>query len=168
MRCYPLRLRIVAVVLAAAVVVGTTVGWIALPAHLRAQFTAFQLATLIALLLAVLLVIGAVALSYVEADQDGMVFRNGLRTHRLTWSDVSRLSYRSGEPWASVWVLSGAGASTPRLAEPDGQPGVTEEVGAPEPHKLILLGIQRSDRARADRAVAQLRELHPATRSHAP
>lgn len=184
MKCYPLRLRIVGVTLTVAVVVGTVVGWIALPTHLRAQFTPFQLATLVALLLAVLVVIGSVSFSYVEAGPKGLVFRNGLRTHRVTWDRVTRVSYRNGEPWASVWVMPGhpgpgetadasttvreqSGTAVREQSGPDGHRRESDHGPAPEPHKHILLGIQRSDRARAERAVAQLRRLHAATRSPA-
>lgn len=179
MRCYPLRLRVVSGVLVAAVALGTVIGWTALPAHLRAQFSVVQLATLVALLLALILVIGLVALSYVDAGQHGLVFRNGLRTHRIGWPRVARVSYRSGDPWPFIWVFphSPATADPSQTAErkqphPNGwrrngadQPG--DAGSQPEPERLVLLGIQRSDRRRADRAVTQLRRLH-ATQSHAP
>jgi hypothetical protein len=138
--CYPLRLRIVAGILVAAVVFGTIVGWATLPERLRAQWSAFELATLVVFLLGVIVAIGLVALSYVQADRDGLVFRNGLHTHRMSWAQVTQLAYRGGDPWVSVWVLP-------------------ETDIAAEPTRLAILGIQRSDRKRAQRAVAELRRL---------
>lgn len=149
MRCYPLRLRFVVVILTALIAVGMVLGWVSLPSRVQAQFTLPQLATLIGVIVAVVVVIGLVAGSYVRADDTGLVFRNGLRTYRYDWLSVVRVTYRNGDPWASVWVSE----------------STTEE--AAEPTRMMLLGIQRSDRSRAQQAVSQLRRLH-ATRCHEP
>jgi hypothetical protein len=140
MSCYPLRLRIVATTLTAAVIAGTIIGWMALPGQQRARWSAFELATLVVFLLGVIVTIGLLASSYVRADRDGLVIRNGLQTHRVSWAHVTQLAYRSGDPWVSVWVL------------PD------TDVAA-EPTRMAILGIQRSDHKRAQRAVTELRRL---------
>lgn len=150
MRCYPLRLRFVVVILTALVAVGMVVGWMSLPSRVQAQFTLVQVGTLIGVFVAVVAVIGLVAWSYVRADDTGLVFRNGVRTYRYDWASVVQVTYRNGDPWASVWVCQD-----------------TTGGDATEPGRLMLLGIQRSDRGRAQQAVNELRRLH-ATRCREP
>lgn len=168
-RCCPRRLRVVVGVVAALVISGAAVGWVSLPRHVQVQFSLPQLATLIAVLLALILGIGAMASSYVEAGEDGLVFRNGLRTHRFAWTRVIRVSYGSGDPWASLWVLpEGDGASrfdTDVFHASTGGDGHSHAAGEsdgehPDPKRWMLLGIQRSDRGRAQQAVTDLRRLH--------
>ncbi|HEY9293804.1 MAG TPA: PH domain-containing protein [Microlunatus sp.] len=137
MVCYPRKLRIVGGVFASALVLVTIFGWFALPIHLRQQFTPFQIITLLVFLAAILAVIAMAALSVVRADQQGVVLRNGIRTHRLAWQQVHGVLYRQGDPWPTL--LTG---------------------DRDDPHRQLVLGIQRTDGDRALRAVAELRELY--------
>ncbi len=136
---YPRVLRVVGGIFSAALVGMVIIGWMALPAHLRALFTPFQVATLLAVLVALVGVIGLVAGSSVRADAQGVTVRNGLRVRRFDWPDVHRVLFRPGDPWATLLV----GRSD-------------------DPVRVQLLGIQRSDGDRADRAVAELRRLQAA------
>lgn len=133
---YPRRMRLVGGAFSAALVIIVIIGWIALPSHLRAQFTPSQVITLLLVLFAIIGVIMAVAMSTVRADASGLVIRNGLRTHRIGWQQVRGLVYRDGDPWPTLLIND-----------------------RDDPDKIMLLGIQRTDHARADQAVADLRRL---------
>lgn len=136
---HPRRLRIVGAVFAGALVIVVIIGWIALPSHLKALFTPFQLITLLAVLVVIVGMITGLALSMIRADENGVVLRNGLSTRRYSWQQVHRVVYGSGDPWPTLHV-----------GDPD------------DPRRQIVLGIQRSDGARATRAVQELRRLHQA------
>jgi hypothetical protein len=139
---YPRKIRVVGGIFSAALVIMVIIGWAALPAHLRAQFSAFQLITLLAVLVALIGVIGLVACSTVRADAGGVRVRNGLRVHQLGWDQVHRVVYRSGDPWATLLI-----------GDPD------------DPHRVVLLGVQRSDGERTDRVVTGLRRLRNESRA---
>ena len=129
------RLVIINCALWSAVLTGASLaGWYALPAEIRALFTAAQVATLLLFLAFILGFLWTVGLSYVRADDRGLRFRNGLRTHERTWRDVRGIRFRDGDPWAFV------------------------ELEGPV-DRLALMGIMRTDGARAERLVADLREL---------
>lgn len=114
--------------------------WFALPQSLRSTFTVFQVLTLLAVLVAVIILLGAVSASVVVADADGVKLRNGLHTHHYRWSQIHRIDFGPGDPWAFVWV------------KPDDE--------HPEGLKRLVLAVQRSDGVRAQRAVDGLRALH--------
>ena len=57
----------------------TAFGWFLLPAEIRALFTLSQRLTLLGVLAVLILVILALASSYVRADPNGLRVRNGLR-----------------------------------------------------------------------------------------
>lgn len=138
---HPRRLRIVGAIFAGALVIVVIVGWIALPPHLKALFTPFQLITLLAVLVVIVGMITGLALSSVRADQQGIWLRNGLSVRRFDWSEIHRIVYLDGNPWPTLHV-----------GDPD------------DPRRQMVLGIQRSDGARAVRAVAELRRLRQAAR----
>lgn len=142
MTSYPRRIRIVGTIMSSALVIMVVIGWIAMPENLRATFTPFQVITLLAVLFVIIGLIAGIALSVVRADDEGLTVRNGLRTHRISWSQVLRVSFRDGDPWAALLINS-----------------------ADDPDRLMLMGIQRNDHERADRAVAELRRLHAARRT---
>lgn len=120
-------------------------GWFALDAHIRALFTIPQILTL--LFFAGFMITGmmSMGLSRVIADEEGVWFRNGLRIHRASWTEVAEVRYRHGDPWA--YLVFGDGSED-----------------AP---KKMLMGVQTTDGARAVEAVATLRELHAAARDRA-
>jgi hypothetical protein len=132
-RLRPLGVRVASVVLAV-VLVGTVVAvWYAMPPDIRQQFTTFQKATVIAMMLAGIVVGHALSRCRVDADEGGLTLVNGYRTHRLDWNQVVAVSLRPGNPWALLDLSDG----TTRSA----------------------LGIQGSDGDRARRQVRQLRAL---------
>ncbi|MFL6026500.1 MAG: PH domain-containing protein [Friedmanniella sp.] len=137
----PRRLRIAAVVMALALVAITVLGWLALPREIRVLFTLSQRLTLLTLLGFLLLVMGALALSYVRADREGLRFRNGLRTHTVSWARVQAVILRPGDPWAYLLLLP-----------PDGRRVSTDL----DVEKRQLMGIQAGDGATARAAVEAL------------
>lgn len=149
----PRRLRAFATVSGLALCVLYLAGWFALPASLRAEFTDFQVLTLLVFLAAALTVLWALASSSVRADTEGLRVRNALRVHVLPWARVHAIVLRRGDPWAFV-LLNPA----------DGSP-FTPDLDA---EKRALMGIQRNDGERAIREVAELRSLLRQYGQHAP
>ena len=145
----PRRLRVVAVGLSVALTVATAVGWLALPANLRATFTTFQILTLLSVLAFLVLVMLSLGTSYVRADADGLRFRNGLRTHSVGWARVHKILLRRGDPWALLLLKPADGG--PFVADLDAE-------------KRQLMGIQSGDGRHAE---AALRELRALQRRHA-
>jgi len=121
--------RIVAYGVAVLMVVLTVVIGVALPSYV--EFTPFELATLAAILVAVLVLLHAVGRSVVRVTDDGIEVVNGYRTRRVAWSQVKGFAMNDGAPW-------------PTMVYGDDE-------------RMILFAIQRSDGAYADDAVAYLR-----------
>ena len=140
----PRRLRVLAVV-ASVVLTGVVVlGWIALPSHLRDQFTLSQRLTLLALLAVLVFIMAAIASSSVRADADGLRLRNGLRRYAVPWSRVHKIVLRPGDPWALLL-----------LKPTDGRPFEVDL----DADKRQLMGIQANDGEASRRAVLTLRRL---------
>lgn len=127
----PRRSLLTASVLSVVLVAATIVGWVALPPEIQTQFTGPQLLTLGFFVLVMVGFMMSVGLSYVRADGAGLEFRNGLRTHRLLWAQVRGFRFTENDPWAYV-LLDG------------------------DPEQRPLLGIQRTDRDRAEADAARL------------
>lgn len=89
-------------VLSVALVAAAGVGWLALPPHIRAQFSGFQAGTLVFFIAIMVAFMMAVGLSYVRVDGEGLRFRNGLVSGRLPWREITGFRYRHGDPWAYV------------------------------------------------------------------
>ena len=130
----PRATLLMAVVLSAVLLVAAAIGWQLLPPEIQVLFTGFQLATLaffVAVMVAMMLGIG---LSSVRADADGLLVRNGPRVHRIAWAQIEGFRFTGHDPWAYVLV--------------DHEPG-----------NRPLIAVQRVDGARAEAAVARLRDL---------
>lgn len=145
----PRRLRVVAGVIAAALVALTFYGWFALPPEIRVLFTASQVLTLLGVLGTLVLVIVGVAASSVRADGEGLRVRNGLLVHVVPWSRVHKVMLRPGDPWAFA------------LLRPEGEVGA-DFVPDLDTQKRHLVGIQAHDGAYAQEAVAELRRRRAA------
>ncbi len=146
----PRRLRVVAGVIAAALVALTFYGWFALPREIRVLFTVSQLLTLLGVLGALVLVMVGVAASSVRADASGLRVRNGLRVHHVPWARVHRVIMRPGDPWAFA------------LLRPEGDEPDVPFTPDLDTQKRHLVGIQAHDGAYAEQAVAELRRRHAA------
>ncbi|CAN5904287.1 hypothetical protein BH20ACT6_BH20ACT6_20130 [soil metagenome] len=127
----PLGALIVASLSGASLVVMIAVVAFALPDRARGDFTLAQDITLVLILAGALTVLYGIGRTQVRVDARGLHVVNGFRHHRLSWAQAVRVSLARGAPWA---VLDTAAGDT-----------------------VQLMGIQRSDGARATRAVRELR-----------
>lgn len=127
-----------------ALLVGASVlGWVAIGSDLRARFSVIQVLTLIIFLVFMvggLLVVGT---SYVRADATGLSVRNALRRHDLAWEQIRDIRFGQGGSWAYAYLRP----------SPDG------------PERLMLLGIQGVDGARARRLLDAVRACRPEAES---
>jgi hypothetical protein len=127
----PRRALLTASVLSAVLLAATVVGWVAMPVQTRDLFTPPQLLTLGFFVLVMIGFMMSVGLSVVRADDDGLTFRNGLRTHHLDWDQVAGFRFTENDPWAYV---------------------LTDD----DPDQRPLLGLQRTDHERAETALVAL------------
>ena len=137
---YPRAVATISIVVVLGLIAFSLVMWFALPDSLRQTFTLFQRLTLVAVVVAIAIVLGATSASYVVADADGLRLRNGLHRHRYAWADIQRIDFGPGDPWVHLWIR-------PDEQNPDGV-------------RRYVLGIMRSDGDRAQRAVGELRAMH--------
>lgn len=133
----PRRALWTAIALSAVLIVAAGLGWVLLPAEIQAQFTVPQLATLAFFVGVMVVFMMSLGLSYVRVENDQLVFRNGLRTHRLGWDQIRGFRFGENDPWAYVLTVG-------------------------EPEQRALLGIQRTDAEHAD---ADLVEIEQAWRT---
>jgi hypothetical protein len=98
--------------------------WLMLPHEVQDDFTAFELATLVAFFAAVLVVLFAVYRSSATADEDGLTVVNGYRTHRYRWAEVVRVSMSPNRPWALIDLADGETMSVLAIQGSDGERAV--------------------------------------------
>ena len=141
----PHLVRVIAIISTIALCAMFAIGWLLLPAEIRALFTVSQLLTLLGVL--ALFVFGLVALgsSYVRADATGLRIRNGLRAYAVPWSHVHKIILRPGDPWALLLMMPA-----------DGRPFEADF----DAEKRQLMGIQAVDGRLAKAAVNELRVRH--------
>lgn len=122
---------------AAAVLVGCVVCWIAFPPEVRATFSPAQSATLVLVLGFLVASLVAYSRCSVRVEPTVLVLHNVWRRRRIPWAEVQGLRYRHDDPWPMV-LLAGE-------------------------RRVGVMGIQTADgpRARADAA-----ELAAAMRPH--
>ncbi len=130
---------IVAVGLSLVLTLGAAAAYYALDAPSRALVSGFQLWTLIFFVVFMDAIMLAVAVGYVKADASGLTFRNGFRKHHLPWEAVTGIRYQSGDPWPYVLL--------------------NVEFAGDDHDRIMMLGIQSSDGAYAERQVARLRQV---------
>jgi hypothetical protein len=141
----PHRVRVIAIIATLALCLLTAIGWILLPAEVRALFTLSQRLTLLGVLALLIVGMGALASSYVRADPNGLRIRNGLRVHVVPWDRVHKIILRPGDPWALLLITAADGR--PFEADLDAE-------------KRQLMGIQTVDGLLAKAAVNELRGRH--------
>ena len=129
----PLGVRIAINVAGALLLLVVVVMWLALPAEIRHQFTAFQVLTILAIGAAMYACGYALARSRVVAREEGLTIVNGYKTRRLEWNEVLAVQLRSGSPWAILDLSDGT--------------------------SVAAMGIQGSDGSRAVQQVRQMRAL---------
>ncbi len=141
-RVRPLGVRIAIIAVLAGLGAVCAVVWIGFGPQVRAQFTPFQISTLLVLGGLILASGHAVARSRVDVRADGLTVVNGYRTRELDWRDVTAVRMRPGAPWASLQRADGT--------------------------VVALLGIQQTDGARAEVAVRRLRAVARAAHRGTP
>ena len=129
----PFGVRLAIFVLGGLLVLVVLVMWFALPAEIRAQFTALQLGTVLVLGVVFYSAGFALARSRVVAREDGLTVVNGYRTRRFEWNEILAVSLRNGSPWAEIDLSDGT--------------------------TVPAMGIQGSDGPRALRQVREVRAL---------
>ncbi|MEO6604498.1 MAG: PH domain-containing protein [Aeromicrobium sp.] len=92
--------RIVAYGVAVLLIVLSTIIGVALPSYVT--FTPFELATLAAILITVLVLLHAVGRSLVRVHDDRIEIVNGYRTHDIPWSEVKGFAMNDGAPWPTM------------------------------------------------------------------
>lgn len=135
----PRRALWTAIALSAVLIVAASLGWVLLPAEIQTQFTVPQLATLAFFVGVMVVFMMSLGLSYVRVEDDRLVFRNGLRTHRLAWNQIRGFRFGENDPWAYVLTVS-------------------------EPEQRALLGIQRTDAEHADADLVEIEQAWRAAR----
>ena len=136
----PVRLLSVVSAFSALLVIATVGIAVGLGAEVRANFTPLQTITLLIFVAFIVVLIMALGLSYGRAERDGFAWRNGIRTHRVEWSEIRGLVFRSGDPWAYLLVES---------------PNALSD----EPRRIAVMAIQSTDRASAHDKADRLRGL---------
>ena len=129
----PLGVRLAGLIFGGALLVVCAFAWVAFDDETREAFSPFQRGTIVALGLLLYGAGYALARSRVLAESTRLVVVNGYRRREYVWAEVLAVHLAPGAPWA---VLD--------LADGTSQPA---------------MGIQGSDGARAQRAVAELRLL---------
>lgn len=122
----PVGARVVAYVVAVALIVMTVViGWF-LPEDITFSFS--ELVTLALVLGATLALLHGVGRSVVKADDAGVHVLNGYRRHDLAWSDVAGFSMNTGAPWPTLVTRDDERVMLFAIQRSDGQ-GVRGAVG---------------------------------------
>jgi Bacterial PH domain len=141
----PRRVRMIAIVASLALCILGAIGWLLLPAEIRALFPLTHRLALLGILGFTIAVMAVLASSYVRADGSGLRIRNGLRVHLVPWERVHKIILRPGDPWAQLL-----------LKPPDGQPFEADL----DAERRQLMGIQAVDGSLATAAVNELRVRH--------
>jgi len=116
----PFGVRMVIIVLGTLLTVVVVTMWFAFPAEVRAQFTVFQICTVIVLGLGFYACGYALARSRVVAREDGLTLVNGYRSRHVTWNEVIAVNLRPGSPWAVLDLSDGTSVSAMGIQSSDG------------------------------------------------
>ena len=141
----PRRVRLIAIVSSLALCILAAIGWLLLPAEVRALFPLSHRLGLLGILAFPIAVMAVLASSYVRADGSGLRIRNALRVYAMPWERVHKIILRPGDPWAQLL-----------LKPADGRPFEADL----DAEKRQLMGIQTVDGPLAVAAVKELRVRH--------
>jgi hypothetical protein len=133
----PFGVRLAIAVFGTVLLVAAAATWFAFPPHIRAEFTLFQRATLLAFGLMLYAIGYGLARSRVVAREDSVTIVNGYRSRRFEWNEVIAVTLRRGSPWAVLDLSDGT--------------------------SVAAMGIQGSD---GDRAMLQARQLRTLVERH--
>lgn len=120
----PLGVRVVGGVSGLALVVVVFAAWFGFSPKVRAEFTAYEIGTLIFLGLLALAVWFALMRCRVSASEEGVVVVNGYRRREFEWAQIVSVSLRRGAPWATIDLSDGTTISAMGIQNADGQRGI--------------------------------------------
>ena len=112
---------IVSISMGTVLVVVALAMWFGLPAESRASFSWLQTVTLTLVLIALLYGLYRLARMRVRADEAGLTVVNLVRTRRLEWAQVLRVSLRSGDPWVQLDIDDGTTVAVMAIQTADGR-----------------------------------------------
>lgn len=116
------RLGLVVASVMAVLLVVTGVGmWVALPSSARADFSPFQVVTLLLLLLAILYGLYRLARIRLHVDEHGLTIVNLVRSRRLEWAQVLNVNLRPGDPWVQLDLDDGTTLPVMAIQSADGR-----------------------------------------------
>jgi Bacterial PH domain len=141
----PRRVRMIVIISTLAICLLAVIGWLLLPADIRALFPLTHRLALLAIWAFLIAIMMALASSYVRADAQGLKIRNVFRVHHVPWANVHKIILRPGDPWAQV------------LLKPDDGRPFEADLDA---DRRSLMGIQAVDGPRATAAVNEIRVRH--------
>ena len=107
---YPRVTTLTAIGLSVVLLIAAWVGWQALPPDIQELFNGAQVATLVLFILVMLGMMLGIGLSNVRADDEGLLIRNGLRTHRIGWQQIEGFRFTAHDPWAYVLLVDDPGS----------------------------------------------------------
>ncbi|HET6153164.1 MAG TPA: PH domain-containing protein [Marmoricola sp.] len=116
----PFGARLMGTVLGAMLLALTITAWIAVGAKDRAQFTGFQLGTLVFLGLIAFGVWLALMRSRVTVTSSGVIVVNGYRRRDYAWAEIVSVNLRRGAPWAGLDLSDGTSISALAIQSTDG------------------------------------------------
>ena len=135
----------IAIISSVTLCIVAAIGWLVLPAEVRALFPLTHRLGLLVILAFPIASMAILASSYVRADGSGLRIRNALRVHLVPWERVHKIILRPGDPWAQLL-----------LKPADGRPFEADL----DAEKRQLMGIQTVDGPLAVAAVKELRVRH--------
>jgi hypothetical protein len=116
----PVAARIVATVAGLCIVAVSAAAWIALPAHMKAEFDWIQRATLLLVFGAALAVLWGIARCRLVAREDGVTIVNVVTKRRYVWAELVEISLRGSAPWATIDLADGTATNVMAIQGVDG------------------------------------------------
>ena len=141
----PRRVRMIAIIASLVLCILAAIGWLLLPAEIRALFPLSHRLALLGILAFPIAVMAILASSYVRADGSGLRIRNALRVHAVPWERIHKIILRPGDPWAQLLLKHADGRTFEADLDAD---------------RRQLMGIQMVDGPLAAAAVNELRARH--------
>lgn len=123
-RWRPLGVRLAVVFFGSLLVLVSGFAWAGFSEDVQAQFTPFQIGTILFLAGLYAAVGWSLARCRVDAAREGLTVVNGFRTHRLDWPEVVAIRMPRGAPWATLDVADGTTLSVMALQATDGHRAV--------------------------------------------
>jgi hypothetical protein len=122
----PLGVRLAIFALGGMLLLVCVVVWLAFPPHIRAEFSAIDRVTAIALGIGAAAVGYALVRSRVVAREDGVTVVNGYKSRRYDWNEIIAIHLRPGNPWAVFDLSDGTSVSAVGIQGSDGSRAITQ------------------------------------------